>query len=208
MSEKQTNEEAQPTQPTENNVVAISSEGTQKTEPATENMIPQSRFSEVNEARKAEAAKAAELAAKVAAYEAAERQREEEAAKKRGEYDRLLAERDAKIKALLGEAERVEHLTAALQETIAARVEEIPEDMRSLVPGFSDPRDTLAWLNTNMDRLRKPAPVKLDMNAHSTAPLTSKTPIIELTEEEAYFAELLGNDPKEVAAIKARRQRR
>lgn len=53
-------------------------------------------------------------------------------------------------------------LETALQEAITAGIAAIPQDRRHLVPTYSDPRQTLAWLHAHLETLSQPpAPPKL-----------------------------------------------
>lgn len=116
------------------------------------------------EALKAERTKRQELEKALAAYQAKEaeaaaaaKKAEEDAAKQRGEYERLYGEANEKLTAAeqrladytAREAARLERLTTRNQE----RVEALPENLRAIVPGL-DPEALADWLD-------KAAPVLL-----------------------------------------------
>lgn len=86
----------------------------------TENSIPYARFKEVNARAKSAEKRLAEL-------EAAEAARQEDEAKKRGDYDKLI--NDLKPKAA-----RAAELEATLREYLDAEIADIPEDKRDLIP--------------------------------------------------------------------------
>lgn len=94
-------------------------------------MIPQSRFNEVNEARKA-------LEAKLAEY-----QKNDEAEKRKREIE------DGKFKEVIAELEpkaaRADELEKALRQYLDTEIAEIPETMRDLIPS-GDIVVQLAWI--------------------------------------------------------------
>lgn len=55
-----------------------------------------------------------------------------------------------------------EQYRTTLQQTIAARLETVPEQLRSLVPEYDDPAKVLAWLDANADKLVQPTAPPLD----------------------------------------------
>jgi hypothetical protein len=90
-----------------------------------EQTVPYSRFSEVNEQRKT-------AEAELAKYKAAEAQREEDEQKKRGDFEQIIAKRDARIAELEPLAQRTEALETVVAELLGAELAEVPEEFRDL----------------------------------------------------------------------------
>jgi predicted phage gp36 major capsid-like protein len=97
----------------------------------------------LQEALTAERARRQEMEARLASFEAAQKKRDEDEARKRGEFEQLYtaaSAREAQLTAELDtykarEAARVEAVTAEN----AARLERLPENFRALVPDGLDP---------------------------------------------------------------------
>lgn len=116
-----------PTTENETTPTVSPSAGTQN----TEQTVPYSRFKEVNEAAKA-------AAERLAALEAAEKQRQEQEALARGEHQKV-------IDGLKPKAERADVLEAALKGYLDAELAELTDEQRGLVPD-GDVTAQLAWL--------------------------------------------------------------
>jgi hypothetical protein len=156
-----------------------SSAGTQN----TENMIPQSRFNEVIEARRAAEEK---LQALMAEREA---EREKELAEQ-NRYQELYTETQGKLTELEAKAQRAEVLAQAIQATNEARIAQIPEDKRSIVPEYDDPILLASWLDKAIPTLvepGRPTPPPGDGGAGSS---DGRTAAPALNSEQRAIAEL------------------
>lgn len=108
----------------------------------TENMIPQSRFNQVNDERN-------ELKRQLADLERAQETKNNEKLAEQKRYEELYNNAQAKIESLTGMEEQANMYKASLVATNQSRIERIPEDKRSLVPEYDDPRKMGAWLDKN-----------------------------------------------------------
>lgn len=133
------------------------SEVTKNTDTA-EHMIPKSRFDEVNNRLK-------ELQT---AQEQAAKEREKQQQKQLEEQNRfkeLYEQATARISELEPFQERYTSYEQQVSERNTARIEAIPEAMRSLVPEYDDPFRMQSWLDSNESVFTKPAAPKLDGGA-------------------------------------------
>ncbi len=140
------------TNPINDNTESNSSAGTQN----TENMVPQSRFSEVTKELRAAQAQIKQL---LEANEAAESQRKAQTEKELAEqnqykqlYENLKAELESK-KAMESDLKRYQE---SLEKTYNSRVDQIPEENRYLIPKHGDLFDRMAWLDEAYPRLVAP----------------------------------------------------
>lgn len=118
----------------------------------TEHMIPKSRFDEVIErARKAEEA----LAKLQSDHEVKERERLQQ----QGEWQQIAENERKRAADLAAKAQRAEALEKAINDANKARMERVPESMRTLIPVDYPPDRLQVWLDANWERLTaKPAP--------------------------------------------------
>jgi hypothetical protein len=120
-----------------------------------ENMIPQSRFSEVTkELREAktllkqmqDASEAAELARK--------QQTETELAEQ-NQYKQLYEAAKAELESMKSLQSEVKRYRESFESTLQSRIQSIPEDMRDLIPN-GDPIEQMAWLDKALPELTTP----------------------------------------------------
>lgn len=171
-----------------------SSAETQNT--AHENRIPQSRFNEVIEERNTLKAELDKLRSD---FESAKRKELEE----KEDFRRLYEETQKQLDELKPRAGQYDDMLTSLRETVAARVERLPEDVRDLVPDYDDPRLTLQWLNANEAKLMRPLAPQMDAGARGDA----TKPGAKLTDYDRQLAKLMGVAPDELAAFKERRSK-
>ncbi len=127
-------------------------EGNQTAE-TQENMIPHSRFNEVNTELKAarEQLAAFEKAKAAAAQEAEAAQQKQLAEQNR--WKELYETETAKIAEFTPYKERWESHVTATAERNTKRLADIPEAMKSLVPEYDDPLKVSKWLDSNWQTL-------------------------------------------------------
>lgn len=140
------------------------------------------------------------LRAKLAEYEAAETKRkadaakaDEDAAKKRGDYEKLLADKDAEIGKLSELKKREADRLKRVAEKVEAKIKALPKDRQSLVPDMlrADPDALADYLETNWSLLSgTPAGEGTDKPGHRPKPA-------EMSDAEV---------PADIAAEAARRR--
>lgn len=123
---------------------------------STENLIPQSRFNEVNQR-----AKAAE--AELDRIKAEREKTEREQAEKNGEWQKLAEKHTAELsevkpKLKLTE-ENLERVTTALEKHVKALRKDVPEHIAGLLDRL-DPVDQLDWITKNGDQLVTAGPAR------------------------------------------------
>ena len=135
-----------------------------------QHMIPKSRFDEVNNLAKS-------LKAELEQLRASQQQAQEQRLAEQNEWKTLAEQRAAEIAELKPLAGRVKEISEALEATVAARIERLPEDVRGLVPDFGDPRKTLDWLNANESKLIRPLAPAMDAGARGDGGSTTMNDI-------------------------------
>ena len=127
-------------------------EGANEPEPEGGNQLKGLQAAKAAEAKKRQAAeqRAAELEQRLAEFEAAQQKREEEAAAKRGEFEKLYtdlkAQFDPLTEKLSAYEKREQERTEALTKANAEALEQLPENMRALVPEGLDPEAKAAQI--------------------------------------------------------------
>jgi ribonucleoside-triphosphate reductase len=111
-----------------------------------ENMIPKSRFDEVN-------AKYKEMAEKISAFENAEAERQKEAEQKelqlkqeQGKFEELFQASQKELETYKQYESRTTELEGLISNMVETKLETIPEEMRDLVPTNLTPEAKLDWL--------------------------------------------------------------
>jgi len=110
-----------------------------KQEQTNENMIPKSRFDEVNSKYK-------ELLGKVEAIEADQVSKQKEEAEKRGEFEKLYRAKEEEVKGLLSYKERTEALEGVINTLVESELKTIPEDFHDLIPSNLSSEQKLDWI--------------------------------------------------------------
>jgi len=128
------------------------------------------------------------------------RQQEAEQAKlaEAGNFKALAEQHAARVAALEPFQERAEALEKMIRTENTARINQIPEAMRGLVPTDYPPEKLAAWLTANMAKLaRTPAP---DLDAGAAG--SSGRAAVALTAEEQALAAQFGLKPEDYAKAK------
>ena len=162
------------------------------------NTVPYDRFKEVNDKYRA-------MEQRLAQMEQEQSQKREKELAEQQRWQELAQELQAKLDATSKQAERATELEQSLQATVAARVERLPESVRTLVPDYSDPRLTLDWLNKNEALLVKAPAPSTDAGVAGDA---SAMKAVKLTELEMLIAQKAGMTPEQYAKRKAEGQAR
>ncbi len=150
MSEPQNTDSGQPPQTTE----STSSAGTQN----TENMIPQSRLTEVVQERN-------DLQKRLVALETAQQERTNTELAEQNRFKELAEQLQKRLDELQAIEATATRYSTALQASNEIRLQQIPDDKRSIVPEYDDPVQLGKWFDDNLDKLTdpgKPSPPKLD----------------------------------------------
>lgn len=161
----------------------------ENTDAQQQHMIPKARFDEVNNLAKS-------LKAELEKLRTSQQQAEEQRLAEQNEWKALAEQRAAKVAELEPVAQQVKEIREALEATVAARIERLPEDVRALVPDFGDPRKTLDWLNANEQRLMRPLAPQMDAGARGD----SGGAMPKLTDMEIKLARMAGLTPEQWAA--------
>jgi predicted transcriptional regulator len=114
-----------------------------------EHMIPKSRLDE-------EISKRKELEERLQALEKASKEAEEKRLEDEQKWKELAEKRQQELEALKPKASIAEEQEKSLQAYLQAQIEEIPEDMRSLIPEQLTTLQKLDWLSVNKAKLMKP----------------------------------------------------
>lgn len=119
-----------------------------------------------------------------------------------GQFEELAQQRAAEIETLKPYRERAEALEGVIRQSNAQRIEQIPEQMRSLVPVEMLSPDQLAtWLDKNAALLMRPPAPSLDGGAGSGGTVE----VIRLTDEQKRLARSMGiSDDEMLAQIRKR----
>lgn len=99
-----------------------------------------------------------ELQQRLKAFEDAEKQRQQQEAEQRGEWQKLAEQARAELEQVKSEVERLRTYENKVGELLKERLKKIPEALRSRVPKFNDPIATLEWIEANPDLLVAKAP--------------------------------------------------
>lgn len=113
-------------------------------------MIPKARFDEVNNKYKETANQLKELQKQLQAFQEAQKQAEIEAQKEQGKYRELYEGLNSEYESLKGTLSkfeaRAQELEGYIAQMLEAKLENIPEDQRDLIPDGLTPEQKLAWL--------------------------------------------------------------
>lgn len=156
------------------------SAGTENTEDTLK--IPKSRFDEVNEERK-------ELRQQLEDLKKAREEAEKASLEEKQEYKTLYEKAQEKLAQLEPLAKKVSSWKETMESLLQAQVEEIPEDMRTLIPEDLSIEKKLAWLAKNKAKIMKP--VAPDVGAGKTGSGSTKQ-TVTLTPEQHRMAEGFG----------------
>ena len=181
-----------PEQPNEQEKVTASTAGSEKTE--TEgHMIPKARLDEVIADRK-------KLEERLAVLEKTSKDAEEQRLADQEKWRELAEKRLEELESVKPKAAVAEEQEASLQKYLQAQIDEIPEDMRSLIPEQLTTLQKLDWLSINKAKLLKPtAPnIGAGMRGAGSGNLAS----VELSPEEKEVAKKFGMSEKEYAEYK------
>lgn len=150
-------------------------------------------------------AEAAANRVKAKEEEAARIKREQEALAEQGKWKELAESRAKEVERLQAVQDELDSTKAIIEASNKARIERIPEDMRSLVPvDYLSPRDLAKWLDANESRLTKPAAPNLDAGAG----VSGGGGQVRLTEDQRNLARALGiSEEKMIEQIKRENQR-
>lgn len=126
-----------------------SGQSSAETKNTEDHMIPKARFDEINERLKAaeKRANAAEKAAQKA---------QEEKLKEQNDYKALYEQTLEQLNKIKPLADKTGVYQETLDTVLNAQINEIPEDMRSLIPDELSTDQKLAWISRNKTLLTKP----------------------------------------------------
>jgi len=152
-----------------------------------EHMIPKSRFDEINSNYK-DALKKAEAAEK------ALKEAQEVRLKEKEDYKALYEQTTSELSELKPKAEQFEAYKETMQALFDAQVEEIPEELRALIPDELSVKQKIDWIAKNKRLLLKP--VGPDIGAGQRGAGNSGSSV-ELTAEQKAVADKFGYTAEE-----------
>jgi hypothetical protein len=132
-------------------------------------------------------------------HEEEARQREQQRLAEQGQWKELAESRAKELSDLQPYRDRAEALETMLRDSNKHRIEQIPEDMRALVPTDYAPEKLASWLDANISRLTKPIAPRLDGGASGGSGST-----VTLTDEEKQVARATGMSLEDYAKYKER----
>lgn len=171
-----------------------------KTEPET---VPYSRLQEVVGQKNKANTEIEELKAQLAESEATRQKQKDAELTEQNRWQELAESRAIELEAANLKATRTDELEAALLQTLEARIEAIPENMRSIVPSHGTPQERLAWLNENAEQLTMPKAPVMDGGAGSHSGGGAQLPTLTAMEKE--LADQFGMTHEKYAKRKAAR---
>lgn len=154
------------------------------------------KLREENKARRLEAET---LAAELMDRKQKEAELEQEWLKEQGEYKTLYEKQAAEAQALKQQAEKAAAFEKAFQDNLNARIAQIPEGMRSMVPEGLDPIKLSEYLDKNAAFFQARKAPNLDAGAGSAA---STAKPVQLTAEEMEIARQMRMTPEMYAQFK------
>lgn len=119
----------------------------------SEHMIPKSRFDEVNNQYK-------ELKSQLEQLQSERQQRAEAELAEQNKWQELAEQRKAEIERLQGLETEVDRYRSGFNSTLEARLSQIPDDKKHLVPEYDDPIKLSAWLDKALPDLVEPSKPK------------------------------------------------
>jgi chromosome segregation ATPase len=112
-----------------------------------ENMIPKSRFDEINSKYKEMSKQLEELSNAKSQAEAQRQAKEKEEAEKRGEFEKLYRAKEEEVGKLSTFKERAEALEGVITEMVDTKLKAIPKDYHDLIPENLSAEQKLSWIN-------------------------------------------------------------
>lgn len=117
-----------------------------------------------------------------------------------GNFKELAAQRAAEIEALKPSAARAAELDKLIRDLNEARIKQVPETMRSIVPTDYPPEKLQAWLVANEPLLKSVPPPDFDAGKGTSG--QGKSTATALSAEELAMAKLVGVPPEDFAKQK------
>ena len=165
----------------------------------TEHMIPQSRLNEVINERN-------DLQKRLVALESAQQQNQDKELAEQNRYKELAEQLQKRLDELQAIETTATRYSTALKASNEIRLQQIPEDKRSIVPEYDDPVQLGKWFDDNLDKLTdpgKPSPPKLDGGSGSGGGVGDAPP--KLTQAEIDVANAAGMSLEDFAIGKGNR---
>lgn len=123
---------------------------------------------------------------------------------KDGDYKALADKHAADVEKYKPLAERASTLEAIIRESNEARIKNVPDSMKALIPSDYAPEKLQTWLNANEALLVKPPAPDYDggKGGNGSAP-----PNIKLSPDEKAMAKRMGVTEEDYMKVKARREK-
>jgi len=155
--------------------------------------LPQWAQKMIRETRKESAARRVALTN----AENAARQREQQALADQGNYKILAEQRGLEVAGLTPYKVRVDDLEALIRAGNEARIKQVPEALRTMIPAKYAPEELSAWLDANMLNLQPRRAPDLDAGAGGAGKAA-----VPLTDAERGVAARMGLTPEQYAKHK------
>ena len=124
--------------------------------------------------------------------------REQERLQAEGKWKELAEARERELMGLKPYEERASTLETILKQQNAARIAQIPEDMRTIIPSDYAPERLSAWLDSNFAKLTRPIAPNIDAGAGGMG----GTPPMKLSDDEMAIARKVGLTAEQYAKWK------
>ena len=135
--------------------------------------------------------------ADAAALKAEQDKAKAEALKEQGKWQELAEQRQKELDAVTGKASKVDEYEKTLQDTLKAQLDELPAELRGLVPDELTTPQKLGWLSKNKATLLRP--VAGDIGSGRRGGSGNNPTKVELTPEQIQVAKSFGYTPEEYA---------
>ncbi len=157
-----------------------------------ENMVPQSRFNEVNEERR-------KMAERIAQMESEQKAEIEKRLVEQNQYKELAEARGVDLVKAQAEAAKVATYEKTLLDVLNAQVAALPEDKRGLLPDELTTAQKLSWLAKNSAILKAPTPFDIGAGKQGGGEQKQTN---ALSPEEVQIAKNFGMTPEEYSKHK------
>jgi len=191
MTEKEDVKEKEEEKDQEKDQKSGSSAETEKTGKDREGYIPRDRFDEVNQQAK-------DLQEKLDQIERDQKKATEERLAKQDKWKELAENRGKELDEAKVKADRLDSYEETLQGVLDAQVDQVPEELRTLIPDELTTQQKLDWLAQNQAILTKKQPFDIGAGKRGG----DKEKQIELSNEERAQAKKMGLSPEEYAQAK------
>ena len=175
-----------------NNQEPVAPPASEPIKPVQEHMIPKERFDEINQKYKDE------VKARTAADKAL-KDAQEVRLKEKEDYKALYEQTTSELSELKPKAEAFDSYKETMGKLLEAQIEEIPEELRGLIPEEATIKQKIDWIAKNKKLLLKPIAPDIGAGVRGA---DGKITSVKLTAEEQATARTFGYTDEEYAKNK------